>query len=270
MKAVLSKLPTKAAFMLNLLPSSSLSLSLLTSLTSRLMFREAVEYGATRYAETKYLHQTNILRYQPGDGMVCHGWFNRGFAERFARSARRAGKRIQFVVKKKNDVHYIGDVVLVNKFKGQTRFDVCLENKRYQLLHMTGKVDEYNKTLQVYIIGTARMEYLKNQSSRVVRPTSPNLFDQEPNDLDLVVEDDNPTRVIIVTEISPLRDKVTVWACTPISEFNAETGIIQLAELEKICEKPIASKRPTISVTPKSEEEKKADHGIVVTPKKAA
>jgi hypothetical protein len=256
--------------MINPSQSSSPSPSLLAPLTSRAIFREAVEYGATRYAETKYQHQSNILTYQPGDGMVCHGWFNRGFAEKFARSARRASKRIQFVVKKKSDVHYIGDVVLVNKYKGQTRFDAYLENRKYQLLHMTGTVDEFNKTLEVYNIGIARTEYLKNQSSRVVRPASPDLFNQNPNDLEMVIDDDNATRIIIVTQISRFRDKITVWACTPTSIYDADSGIIQLAEVEKICERPITNKRPSVDVTPKPETEKQVDHGIVVTPKKSA
>ncbi len=160
--------------------------------------------------------------------------------------------------------------MFVTKFKGQTRFDAHLENKKYLLLHMTGKIDEQNKTLEVYNIGIARREYLENQSSRVVRSTSPDLFNQEPDDFNLIIDDDNPTRVIIVTQISRFKDKIVVWACIPTSTFNSETGIIQLAELEKICEKPISAKRPSIMVTPKPESEKGADHGITVTPKKVA
>lgn len=244
--------------------------SLLAPLTSRAIFRDAVEVGATRYAETKYQHQTNVLTYQAGDGMGCHGWFNRGFSEKFARSARRSGKRVYFVVKKKKDVHYIGDVVFVKNFNGQTRFDASLEDKRYTFLHMTGQVDPHNKTLEVYKVGKARTEYLKNQSSRVVKVASPDLFNLEFNDFSLIVDDDRATRIIIVTQVSRLKDRLEVWACIPTSTFDSDTGVIQLSELEKICEKPITNKRATVNVTPKPEVEKDADHGIIVTPKRAA
>lgn len=242
--------------------------SLLTALTSLSIFRDAAEYAATRYCETMYQHQTNVLSYQSGDGMSCHGWFNRGFAEKLARMARKSGKQVLFIPKTKKGVMYVGDFIMVTKHTGQTRFDVNMEKRKYQLLHMTGTIDEANRTLTVFDIGKARIEYLKFQSSRVQSPAEANLFNQDPDDYDLIVDDDKPTRIILVTQVAPMRDKVTVWACLPTKKFDMKTCVIELAELEKLCEKPVIGKRPPFIVTPKQQNSKSPT--INVTRKKVA
>ena len=226
----------------------------------------AIEEATSRHATAILSNRKSALPYQSCDGMARHGEFNRGLADTLKRSQRKS--KIKFVAKKEDQGPVIGDLIVYDPFKGQVRFSAQLQKRRYQLLHMTGSVDEINLRLDVKAMGLSRVEYCQGQSSRVSRSPQPNLFDGNPEQFVMTLDDEKPTRIIIVTQrVGPLKDTLRVWMCAPIPEFDADEGLIELAEVKHLFDVPISGVKPSVAATRKAKPEQDQNFGIDVTKK---
>ncbi len=238
--------------------------SLLDPLASNVTLVEAIRFGATRFADTIYTHRISAMPQQSGDGIARHGEFNRAFADTLKRAKKKAN--LEFFPKKKPDMVFLGDVVIYDPFKGQVRFDAALKGRRYKLLHMKGIVNEDGMTLEIYKMGAARKEYCKGQSARVVKPSQAHLFDPEPDTFQMVVDDEEPTRVLIVTQVTgPQKGVLEVWLALPTVDFDADAGTIDVAELCKLFEIPIENNSSGLRVSTKA---KDVEHSVNITRKK--
>ena len=178
------------------------------------------------------------MRYVAGDGMAWHSAFNRGLAEGFERGARRGG----WTWKKSHDarVPFAGDLVWMERARGQLRFSLQLGGHRFSLLHMTGEVDVQNKTLDVMAMGPARREWLQSQNWSVVRAEPPNLFNQGDDGFVLRPHSEEPLHICLITQRRGYTD-LRVYAGIPTNEWDG-IGTIRLAEVEHLFDVPIVSK----------------------------
>lgn len=230
--------------------------SQLAPLTSNPHFRAIIEASAKRYADHFYLSSLEEIEVTSGDGMARHSEFNRGMADGFKRRAKRGG----WTWKSKHDptLPFIGDLVYLLKHNGQMRFGVQIGDLKFSLLHMTGKVDIYQRKIEVMKIGPSRGDYIHGQSSAVVRVEPPNIFNSvgEPEDFRLRVQTEEAMHIIIVTQ--RCGDLVRVYAGSPVNYWEEE-GIIPMAELEHLFDVPIKKTGETPMVKPKRSPETDLD-----------
>ena len=212
--------------------------SQLAPFTQNEKLRSIVQRAARRYAALVYQHDNEIVRYVAGDGMAWHSAFNRGLAEGFERCARRGG----WTWRKHHDarIPFTGDLVWMERARGQLRFLVQLGENRFSLLHMTGEVDANNKTLDVMALGPARREWLRGQNWSVVRAEAPHLFNQDEDGFRLRPHSEEPLHICLITQRRGHAD-LRVYAGIPTNEWDG-VGTIRLAEIEHLFDVPIASK----------------------------
>lgn len=230
--------------------------SQLAPFTSNSHFRAIIEGAARRYAEHIYASSLEVIPTTASDGMTRHSEFNRGLADGFKRLSRRA--RWSWEAKHDPTLPFIGDLVYLQKFKGQVRFGMQINELKFSLLHMTAKVDLHTRKIEVMELGPARRNYLQGQSSGVVRTEPANLFNsEESEDFTLRLQDEEPLHIIIVTQRRGM-NLVRVYAALPVDHWEEE-GIIPLAELEHLFDVPIQKTKETPTVKPKRSPETDLD-----------
>lgn len=212
--------------------------SQLAPFTSNERVRAIVERAARRYADLVYEHDNEIIRYVAGDGMAWHSAFNRGLAVGFEKGARRAGW--EFKTSHDARVPFAGDLVWTERVRGQVRFRMQLGGHKFSLLHMTGEVDAQRKTLDVMALGPTRREWLQGQNCSVVRPETPNLFNQDEDGFRLRPHSEEPLHVVLMTQRRGHAD-LMVYAGVPTNNWDGP-GTILLAEVEHLFDVPIVSK----------------------------
>ena len=198
-------------------------------------FRTIIESAARRYADHVYLNSKEVIRSTASDGMARHSEFNRGLAEGFKRASMKAGW--DWEMKHDASLPFEGDLVFLEKFKGQVRFGMQIGERKFSILHMTGNIDVQEQKLEVMRVGPARQNYIQGQSLSVVRNEPPNLFNQGEVAFSLRPHSEEPLHILIVTQRRGFAD-VRVWAALPVDHWE-EDGVIPLAELEHLFDVPI-------------------------------
>lgn len=208
-----------------------------------------IEGAGRRYAEHIYASSLEEIPSTASDGMTRHSEFNRGLAEGFKRRARRGGWN--WKTKHDASIPFLGDLVCLQKHRGQVRFGLQIGTLKFSLLHMTGKVDIHQRKVEVMELGPSRQNYLQQQNTGVVRIEPAHLFGGEGREeFALRLQDEEPLHILLVTQRRGM-NLVQVYAALPIDRWEEE-GIIPLAELEHLFDVPIQKTEAAPTVKPKA------------------